>query len=114
MNKYDEAISKLESLRASIDEELAVVRADAVANADKDKNNGQDKGNEDNKADHSGSSNPFFKMRNSDGTVDKAIEAQIGRMITAMGHKKVADIARAAKSPAAPLGLTLTGLPIRP
>lgn len=68
----------------------------------------------DDKIAHGGSSNPFFKMRKPDGTVDKNIEAQIGRMITAMGHKKVSDIARAAKSEAAPLGLSLTGLPLKP
>jgi hypothetical protein len=59
------------------------------------------------------SSNPFTKLRKPDGTIDKGVEKQIGSMIAAMGHKKVADIARAAKSPAAPLGLSLTGLPLR-
>jgi hypothetical protein len=61
-----------------------------------------------------GSKNPFFKLRKSDGGIDKGVETQIGGMIAAMGHKKVADIARAAKSPAAPLGLSLTGLPLKP
>ena len=58
--------------------------------------------------------NPFFKLRKSDGTIDKAVEKKIGEMIAVMGHKKVAEIARAAKSPAAPLGLSLTGLPLKP
>jgi hypothetical protein len=58
------------------------------------------------------STNPFLKLRKPDGTIDKAVEAKIGSMISAMGHKKVTDIARAAKSPAAPLGLSLTGLPL--
>jgi hypothetical protein len=60
------------------------------------------------------SSNPFLKLRKPDGTVDKAVEAKIGSMIAAMGHKKVADIARAAKTAAAPLGMSLTGLPLKP
>jgi hypothetical protein len=59
------------------------------------------------------STNPFLKLRKPDGTIDKAVEAQIGGMIAAMGHKKVTDIGRAAKSPAAPLGLSLTGLPLK-
>jgi hypothetical protein len=60
------------------------------------------------------STNPFLKLRKPDGTIDKAVEAKIGSMIAAMGHRKVSDIARAAKSPAAPMGVTLTGLPLRP
>lgn len=60
-----------------------------------------------------GSNNPFLKLRKPDGTIDKAVEAKIGGMIVAMGHKRVADIARAAKSPAAPLGLSLTGSPLK-
>jgi hypothetical protein len=112
-NKYDEPITKLESLRASIDEELAVVRADAVAERDKGNGKGNDDGN-DGAPEYKPSSNPFFKMRNADGVVDKAIEKRVGDMIATMGHRKVADIARAAKSPAAPLGLTISGLPIRP
>jgi hypothetical protein len=111
-NKYDEAITKLEALRASIDEELAVVRADAVADRDKDKGNDDGKNNA-NEYKPPSSSNPFFKMRLADGSVDKAVEKRIGDMITTMGHKRVADIARAAKSPAAPLGLSLTGLPLK-
>jgi len=59
------------------------------------------------------STNPFYRLRRADGGIDKAVEAQVGGMISAMGHKKVTDIARAAKSPAAPLGLTLTGLPLK-
>lgn len=109
-NKYDEAITKLEGLRAQIDEELAVVRADAVADADKKNGKGGDDGDKT----PNNSSNPFYKLRNKEGVIDKAVEANVGRMIGAMGHKKVSDIARAATSPAAPLGLTLTGLPIRP
>ena len=114
MNKFDEAITKLENLRTSIDEELAVVRADAVAAAaDSDKG---DKGDDRLKLNGYGSNstNPFYKLRRPDGNIDKAIEKKIGDMISAMGHKSVADIARAAKSPAAPMGLTLTGLPLRP
>ena len=61
-----------------------------------------------------GSKNPFYKLRKSDGKIDKAVEAQIGRLITVMGHRKVAQIAAAAKSPNAPLGLSLTGTPLRP
>jgi hypothetical protein len=80
-----------------------------------DKGNGDDKGaNGHDKSLLNGSSNPFFKLRRPDGTIDKAAEKDIGRMIAVMGHKKVADIARAAKSPAAPLGLSLTGLPLKP
>jgi hypothetical protein len=59
------------------------------------------------------STNPFHRLRKPDGSIDKAIEAQIAKMITAMGHKKVVEIARAAKSPAAPMGLSLTGLPLK-
>ena len=59
------------------------------------------------------STNPFLKLRKPDGTIDKAVEAKIGSMIAAMGHRKVSDIARAAKSPAAPMGLSLTGLPLK-
>jgi hypothetical protein len=78
----------------------------AKGNGDgKDAANGHDKSN---------SSNPFFKLRKPDGTIDKAVEANIGRMIGAMGHRKVADIAKAAKSPAAPLGLSITGMPLKP
>jgi len=63
--------------------------------------------------DKSTSDNPFFKMRNPDGTVNKAIEQRVGGMIAAMGYKRVAEIAAAAKSPAAPLGLSLTGMPLK-
>jgi hypothetical protein len=78
-----------------------------------------DKGNGDGKDaanghDRPNSSNPFFKLRKPDGTIDKAVEANIGRMIAAMGHRKVADIAKAAKSPTAPLGLSITGMPLKP
>ena len=59
------------------------------------------------------STNPFYRLRRPDGTIDKSIEAQIGKMISAIGHHKATDIARAAKSPAAPLGLSLTGLPLK-
>jgi hypothetical protein len=59
------------------------------------------------------STNPFYRLRKPDGSIDKAVEAQVGGMISAMGHKKVTDIARAAKSPTAPLGLSLTGLPLK-
>jgi hypothetical protein len=83
------------------------------------KGNGDDKGaanghDKSNLNGHDGSNNPFFKLRKVDGTIDKKVEADIGRMIKAMGHRKVSDIARAAKSPAAPLGLSLTGLPLKP
>jgi hypothetical protein len=61
-----------------------------------------------------GSKNPFFKLRKPDGSIDKAVEKKIGELISVMGHKAVTDIAKAAKSPAAPMGLTLTGLPLRP
>ena len=60
-----------------------------------------------------GSKNPFYRLRK-DGKIDKKVEAQIGDMIRVMGHKAVQDIARAAKSPTAPLGLSLTGIPLRP
>jgi hypothetical protein len=80
-----------------------------------DKGDSHDKGaNGHDKSLLNGSSNPFFKLRKPDGAIDKAVEKDIGRMIAVMGHKKVADIARAAKSPAAPLGLSLTGLPLKP
>jgi hypothetical protein len=61
------------------------------------------------------SSNPFYKMRPKgfDGPVDPVIEKRIGEMISVMGHRKVADIARAATSEAAPNGLSLTGLPLK-
>ena len=114
MNKFDEAITKLESLRASIDEELAVVRADAVAAAADGNADGADKGDKDKLSGYGFSTNPFHKLRRADGTIDKTIEAQVGKMISAMGHRKVSDIARAAKSPAAPMGLSLTGLPLKP
>jgi hypothetical protein len=58
------------------------------------------------------SSNPFYKLR-VNGVIDKAVEKRIGEMITVMGHAKVAAIARAATSEAAPLGLSLTGLPLK-
>ncbi len=61
-----------------------------------------------------GSKNPFFKLRKPDGTIDKAVEKKIGELISIMGHRKVADIAKAAKSPNAPLGLSLTGIPLKP
>jgi hypothetical protein len=57
------------------------------------------------------SSNPFYKLR-VNGVIDKAVEKHIGEMISVMGHQKVAAIARAATSEAAPLGLSLTGLPL--
>jgi hypothetical protein len=83
-----------------------------------DKGNSHDQvANGHDKSPHSGSSsNPFFKLRPNGptGPVDKAVEAQIGRMIAVMGHRKVADIAKAAKSPAAPLGLSITGMPLKP
>jgi len=60
-----------------------------------------------------GSKNPFYKLR-VNGKIDKAIEKKIGEMISVMGHRKVAQIAAAAKSPQAPLGLSLTGAPLRP
>jgi hypothetical protein len=90
----------------ALDKVLAVKR-----DGDEQVANGHDKSNSLNG--HGGSNNPFLKLRKPDGTVDKAVEAKIGSMISAMGHKKVADIARAAKSPAAPLGLSLTGLPLK-
>jgi len=62
---------------------------------------------------HGGSSNPFLKLR-VNGKIDKKVEADIGRMIVAMGHKKVSAIAAAAKTAEAPLGMSLTGLPLRP
>jgi hypothetical protein len=57
-------------------------------------------------------SNPFAKLINKRGVRDPAIEKHIAGMITAMGTKKVADIARAAVSADAPLGRTITGLPL--
>ncbi len=60
-----------------------------------------------------GSKNPFYKLR-VNGKIDKAVEKKIGEMISIMGHRKVAQIAAAAKSPTAPLGLSLTGFPLRP
>jgi hypothetical protein len=61
----------------------------------------------------SGSKNPFLKLRKPDGTLDKATEARVAAMVRAMGHRKVAEIARAAKSPAAPLGLSISGMPLK-
>jgi hypothetical protein len=58
------------------------------------------------------SSNPFYKLR-VNGVIDKVVEKRIGEMIAVMGHQKVAAIARAATSEAAPLGLSLTGLPLK-
>jgi hypothetical protein len=55
---------------------------------------------------HDKGGNPFAKLRNADGTVNKTVEADIGRMITALGRKKCEDIARAA-------GKTISGLPLR-
>ena len=64
---------------------------------------------------YEGSKNPFYKLRDPNtGAINKAVEAKIGGMIKAMGHKAVADIAKAAKSPAAPMGLSLTGIPLKP
>jgi hypothetical protein len=57
-----------------------------------------------NGGDHGG--NPFNKLRNADGTVNKAVEKEIGRMVTVLGKKKCEDIARAA-------GKTISGLPLR-
>jgi hypothetical protein len=57
-------------------------------------------------------SNPFTKLRNKRGEIDPAVEKHIAGMISAMGTKKVADIARAAVSADAPFGRTLTGLPL--
>ena len=57
-----------------------------------------------NGGDHSG--NPFNKLRNADGTVNKAIEREIGGMIARLGRKKCEDIARAA-------GKTISGQPLR-
>ncbi len=57
-----------------------------------------------NGGDHGG--NPFAKLRRSDGTVDKAVEKEIGGMIARLGRKKCEDIARAA-------GKTISGLPLR-
>lgn len=55
---------------------------------------------------HDKGGNPFAKLRNADGTVNKTVEADTGRMITALGRKKCEDIARAA-------GKTISGLPLR-
>lgn len=64
---------------------------------------------------YEGSKNPFYRLRDPNtGAINKAVEKQIGGMIAAMGHRAVSDIAKAAKSPNAPLGLSLTGLPLRP
>jgi hypothetical protein len=98
MNKYDDAITKLEGLRASIDEQLAVVRADAVA----DRENGSNE--DDNKKRKS--TNPFSKMRNTDGTVNATAAAEVAGMVARLGTKKCEEIARAA-------GKTLSGLPLR-
>jgi len=57
-----------------------------------------------NGGDHSG--NPFNKLRRIDGTVDKAVEKEIGGMIARLGRKKCEDIARSA-------GKTISGLPLR-
>jgi hypothetical protein len=79
-----------------------------------DKTNGGD-GKEVPKGHGRDSKNPFYAMRPKgfDSPVDPAIEKRIGEMIRVMGHRKVADIARAATSEAAPLGLSLTGLPLK-
>ena len=47
------------------------------------------------------------------GVIDKELEKRVGGMVAAMGHKAVADIARACKPPHAPLGMSLTGWPLR-
>jgi hypothetical protein len=57
-----------------------------------------------NGGDHGG--NPFNKLRNADGTVNKAVEKEIGGMIARLGRKKCEAIARAA-------GKTISGLPLR-
>lgn len=59
------------------------------------------------------SSNPFQKLRRPDGTIDKEVEAHVSKMIFALGTKKVVEIAAAAKSPEAPFGRSITGIPIR-
>ena len=50
--------------------------------------------------------NPFLKLRSADGTVNKAVEKEIGGMIARLGRKKCEAIARAA-------GKTISGLPLR-
>jgi hypothetical protein len=60
------------------------------------------------------SNNPFLKLRDPEtGVIDKELEKRVGGMVAAMGHKAVADIARACKPPHAPLGMSLTGWPLR-
>ena len=68
--------------------------------------------NSNNTAAASQGSNPFTKLRNKRGEIDPVVEKHIAGMISAMGTKKVADIARAAVSADAPFGRTLTGLPL--
>jgi hypothetical protein len=88
-----------------------IKKLDAALAADK----GTTEGKEVPKGHGRDSSNPFYRMRPNgfSGPVDPAIEKRIGEMITVMGHRKVSDIARAATSDAAPLGLSLTGLPLK-
>jgi hypothetical protein len=88
-------------------DEVALKAALAEGSGDDQVSNGHDKSTPLN------GNNPFLKLRKPDGSIDKAVEAKIGGMISAMGHRKVQDIARAAKSAAAPLGLSLTGLPLK-
>jgi hypothetical protein len=75
-------------------------------------NNNNNNNNSSNNTAASQGSNPFAKLINKRGVRDPAIEKHIAGMITAMGTKKVADIARAAVSADAPFGRTLTGLPL--
>jgi hypothetical protein len=57
-----------------------------------------------NSSDHSG--NPFNKLRNADGTINKSVETEVAGLIKRLGTKKAEAIAAAA-------GKTLSGLPLR-
>jgi hypothetical protein len=58
------------------------------------------------KTDSTNASNPFLKLRRSDGSVDPALAAKVARMTASLGTKKTEAIARA-------VGKTITGLPLR-
>ncbi len=65
-----------------------------------------------NGGDHGG--NPFNKLRNADGTVNKAVEKEIGEMLTRFAKKFGPKIGRQkVESIAAAVGKTISGQPLR-
>jgi hypothetical protein len=72
-----------------------------------------DEGNSDHKVANGHETNPFTKLRDPrTNKINPEVEKQIASMIKAMGTVKVAAIGRAAVSPDAPYGRSITGLPL--